>query len=100
MVAVMENQLPHEDDLPLGHDTLMGLPELEAEFNAYSSTSAAMSTPLIDTTDNSHHTITVESPSRKYHSEIRHQSTVIGAKSVFGNIHQYVLLPCCELSLR
>lgn len=98
MAAMMENQLPQQDDLPLGHDTLMGLPELEAEFNAYSSTSAAISTPFINTTDHSHQTITVESSSIKYRSEIDPRSTVISSKSVFGNIAQYVLFPHCDLS--
>jgi hypothetical protein len=99
MAAMMESQLPQQDDLPLGHDTLMGLPELEAEFNAYSSTSAAISTPFINTTDHSHQTITVESSSRKYRSGLDPRSSVIGPKSVFGNITQYVLFPRCDSSL-
>jgi hypothetical protein len=90
MAAMMENQLPQQDDLPSGHDTLMGLPELEAEFNAYSSTSAAISTPFINT-------ITVASP-RNYRSELVPSSGVIDAKSVFGTITQYVLFPLCDLS--
>ena len=91
MAAMMENQFPQQDDLPSGHDTLMGLPELEAEFNAYSSTSATMSTSFTNT-------ITVASP-RNYRSELVPSKGIIDAKSVFGNITQYVLCHHCDLCL-
>ena len=81
---MMDSQLPQHD---LAHDTLMGLPELEEAFEAYSSTSVAISTPCITTSD-SHST--TESADANYPRKYPH-SRVIGAKSVFSS--QYVIIP-------
>ncbi|KAM3085050.1 hypothetical protein ACMFMG_003488 [Clarireedia jacksonii] len=81
MATTMDTQIAQQDDL--GHDTLMGLQELDSHLSIFESTETGLdtSTPgavsppgfdtAIDTIEDSSNTIVVESPIEYQHSDIK-----------------------------
>lgn len=110
MATAMDTQITQQDDL--GHDTLMGLQELDSHLSIFESTETgldastpgAISTPAfdtaIDTIEDSSNTIVVESPIEYQHSDIKPRAKPKESKPVSNVINKYVLATLVLLSLR
>jgi hypothetical protein len=108
MATTMDTQITQQDDL--GHDTLMGLQELDSHLSIFESTETGLdtSTPgaisppgfdtAIDTIEDSN-TIVVESPVEYQHSDIKPRAKPKETKPGFNIINKYVLATLILLSL-
>jgi hypothetical protein len=80
---MMDSRLQSQDDVASG--TLMGLSELENEFNAYSA--SAMSTPFMGNMN-----MTLDSP-MIFQSDFDSQSNSLNINAGFGHVPKYVFFP-------